>query len=892
MIDNSPTKLAFSAAGLTSAEASVRRQKYGANELAVEKPESAWVKLARQFADLLVIILIIAGALAFFLGERTDAIVILSIVLINAIIGFVQEFRTEKMLDALKKLVAPSAQVWRAGKKITIPAREIVVDDVIFLKPGTRVPADAKLIAADDLNVDEAILTGESAPVIKNSHSKKPEECTVFAGTIIEAGSGRAVVTKIGGKTEFGKVATLTTQVTKGASPLTKEMKTIGVFVGKVSLVISVILFAVGYFWQDYSLIESLLFAVAVAIAAVPEGLPVTITTALALGMRRLAGKRALVRDLKSVETLGATTIICSDKTGTLTRNQMTVTRIWLSKSGEFEATGGGYDPTKGRVKLVERGRDSEMLFAIADACNEAELVKSKSGWHIVGDPTEAALKVVARKFGSLPKWSRLKTFPFHADRKRMSVVVAPSRSHEEVKIFAKGAPEHLLECCTHFLDGQRVRPLDAKTRKRILDHTGIFAGNALRVLAGAYREIKTSEVKQLSAETAERKLIFVGLFGMYDAPRSDTKEAVRLCEQAGIRITMITGDNGLTARAIGKVVGLADDTTPIVTGSELDQLSATALLKLLRKKQNIIFARVKPADKLRIVEAYKKLGEVVAVTGDGVNDAPALKSADIGVAMGRTGADVAKEAASLVLTDDSFSSVVAAVAEGRRIYANMRKFVIYIFSCNIGELVVIFTAIILRLPIPLTAALILLVDLGTDLLPSLALGVDPADPEAMRQPPRDPRKRILEKDFVKHFVVVGLLIGALVIGGYLGVLFLGGWEWGSQLAFDSPLHRHAASFAFATLVIIQLFNAFNFRSDKLSAFSARVQTNLWLWVSILISVLLVWTVVELPAAQTLFKTSGLSLAEWGAVVVLSAGILVFEESRKFFARTFVKQKC
>ncbi len=873
--------------GLIPAEVIRNRHKFGANELEVKHPEEWWRKLAKQFSDLLVVILLFAGILAFFLGEQIDAIVILVIVAANALIGFFQEFKTERMLEALQKLVAPEAKVLRAGKMKIISAKEVVAGDILILEEGMKIAADGILLEANEMKIDEAILTGESLPVGKVAERRANVDCVaakkeskIFSGTELLSGSGRAIVCAVGKETEFGKIAKLTTHTKKSESPLTKEMRTVGIFVGKVSLIISVLLFVVGYFWQGYSFIESLLFAVAVAVAAVPEGLPVTITTALALGMRRLADKKALVKDLKSVETLGATTVICSDKTGTLTRNQMVVRRGFLFSSGEFEISGVGYDPRSGKVQTT-KNFDSQKLFEIVDACNEADLTKKGKTWRILGDPTEGALLVAARKFGIRMKWKRTKTFPFDSDRKRMSVVAGN-------EVLAKGAPEKILNRCTHFLENGKAKKLTPQIRSEIIMRAEAQANDALRVLGAAFRKVKSSE-RNLNHEKAEKNLIFVGLLGMYDAPRKEVKEAVRLCEDAGIRITIITGDFGVTAQAIAHELGIVNKKVRIITGVEMSRMKDSKLKEILAKKENIIFARVRPADKLRVVETYKKLNEVVAVTGDGVNDAPALKRADIGIAMGRCGADVAKEASSLILTNDSFASIVDAVAEGRRIYGNMRKFIAYIFSCNIGELTVVFLAIILQIPIPLTAILILLVDLGTDLLPSLALGIDPADPLAMQESPRNPKQRVLQGKFVFHFIWVGILIGLLVLAGYLGVLLQSGWSFGDVLLLDSPLHLRAASFAFATLVIIQLFNAFNFRSSVLSAFSPRTKRNNFLWFSIAVSVLLVFLIVEFPLAQKVFGTAHLTSYEWLIIVAISASILFFEESRKMFSRVFNK---
>ncbi len=876
--------------GLIATEIAERQIKYGVNEITGKPPEPLWRKALRQFTDLLVLILIGAGLLALFSGETTDAIVILSIVFLNAAIGFAQEYKTERALAALKNLTAPEARVLRAGKEALIPARELVPGDVIILTEGMKVPADAHLVEANELKVEQAALTGESMPVYKTAeHTTERFGDMVLSGTNIASGSGRAIVLRIGMQTEFGKVAKLTTETTKEESPLTKEMQTIGAFVGKVSLAISAILVGIGMY-QGRDLAESVLFAVAVAVAAVPEGLPVTITAALALGVRRLAKQKALMRELRSVETLGATTVICSDKTGTLTENQMTVVQGWLPGQQDFTVTGSGYDPTSGEVQLEKQNHAAQILFTIADRCNEAKLVEGDNpdtteteDWHILGDPTEGALRVVARKFGIVESVEKpLKDFPFDSERKRMSIIF-PEKNRAVV--YAKGAPEQILSRATHYLDGQQVKLFTPELKRKILVQNEVLAGKALRVLALAYRELESRAITNLTPETAEDKLIFVGLLGLIDPPRPEVAHAVELCGKAGIRIIIVTGDNGITARAIAEDLKLADATTPITTGDELAKMPEPKLKKLLSSNGNLIFARMQPADKLRIVNAYKDLNEVVAVTGDGVNDAPALKRADIGVAMGITGTDVAKEAASMVLVDDSFASIVTAVKEGRQIYANMRKFVLYIFSCNIGELFVIFAAIILAVPAPLTAILILLVDLGTDVLPSLALGVDPVEPDIMQRKPRDPAARMLTGQFVWHFLWLGLIIGSLVLGGYFYVLIEGGWVWGQALDANSFTQQHAATFAFATLVIIQLFNAFNFRSERYSILSPRVKVNYSLWGAVLVSVLLVVAVVELPFLQLYLGTTALSLVEWGILTAIAASVIVVEELRKTFAR-------
>ncbi|MDP2624804.1 MAG: HAD-IC family P-type ATPase, partial [Candidatus Peregrinibacteria bacterium] len=647
------------------------------------------------------------------------------------------KFKAEKALEALQRMLSPHAKVIRNGKVIQVDANRLVPGDIILLGEGDNVPADSRLIEQNELQVDESPLTGESVPVHKQTEAinKKilhldEHENIIFMGTAITHGTGKAVVIRTGMNTEFGKIADLTQTTTKDKSPLQKELFKIGVFVGKITLVISTLLLLVGWLWQGKGFAETFLFAVSVAVAAVPEGLPATITIALAIGVQRLAKKNAIMKKLSSVETLGSTTVICSDKTGTLTQNQMTVVKAYLS--GETIEIGGiGYSP-KGKWETKTNTDGLQKLCEAAILCNNAKHSKNKRGkWGILGDPTEGSLLVACaktpHKISVVEKaFKRMNELPFDSVRKMMTTI---DRNKKTKKIFAhlKGAPDEVIKCCTHVYENGKIIKLTPKKKKEIQKVNMEMAEKTLRVLAFAEREMDGQGIpkdkKGYSKALVESKMVFLGLMGMIDPPRKEVFEAVAKAHTAGIKIYMVTGDYGPTAHAIGKELGIVKgDNIEIITGSQLKQYNDKKLRKLLRDKdKEVLFARVSPEHKLKIVRALKHNGEIVAMTGDGVNDAPALKRADIGVAMGITGTDVSKEAADMVLVDDSFGTIVTAIEEGRTIYNNLKKFVFYIFSCNIGELLTVFTAIILGIPAPLTAILILAVDLGTDVLPAIA---------------------------------------------------------------------------------------------------------------------------------------------------------------------------
>lgn len=910
--------------GLKPAEVQKRLQQFGFNELDTSHKVPLWQKFLRQFKDLMVLILIGAAFVSIVVAlientteELIDAYVILGIVVLNAFIGFIQEYRTEKALEALQQLMSPRARVMRAGKDMMIDARLVVPGDMLILAEGDKVAADAVLIEAYEAKVEESALTGESVPVSKEKVNNDIEKIfrggylkedeleaidrdeKIYTGTSLVSGSAVALVVNTGMRTEFGKIAELTATTVKDLSPLQKELYNIGIFVGKITFFISSILFLTGILIQGQTFIESMLFSVSVAVAAVPEGLPATITIALAMGVQRLARRNAIVKQLSSVETLGSTTVICSDKTGTLTKNQMTAKKAYLASGIDLLFSGAGYEP-KGRVDVAEhlngvqtelsKFKDSakgdiEKMMQVISLCNDATLIKERGKWKILGDPTEGALITAAQKCKTnIKNIDRLQDFPFDSDRKRMSVIVDP-KSGKKYELFVKGAPDSILKLSNRILKDGKVRKISKEDKKFIVAENNAMADDALRVLAVAYREVDSKKkLENIEKEDVEKDLIFIGLIGMIDPPRVEVKKAMDMCHEAGIRAIVITGDYGKTAVAIAKELDIVTSKDcRVVTGDELKKMKEDQLRKILKKEEEIIFARVAPDHKMRVVNALKKLGEIVAVTGDGVNDAPALKRADIGVAMGITGTDVAKEASNMVLTDDSFASIVKAIKEGRIIYKNLRKFVWYIFSCNVGELVTVFTAIILQIPAPLTAILILCVDLGTDVLPALALGIDPAEPGIMQEKPRNPKARIMNKKFIFHFLYLGLVIGGLVVGVYLYDLMQHGWNWGDSLGARSYVHLHASTMAFATLVLIQMVNAFNARSERLS--NLKLSVNYHLWGAISVSILLTIAMVHVPAIQSKIHTVDLSLNEWGLVLLTSSAIFFIEETRKAFLR-------
>jgi Ca2+-transporting ATPase len=876
--------------GLGQEQVQERLARFGPNELAPAKKTSAlWIFL-RQFGNLLIAILIAATVISLLLGEHLDAYVILAIVLACAILGFVQEYRAEKAAAGLQKLAAPTATVIRGGTELLIPARQVVPGDVLVLHTGDRVAADARLLEQVNLQTDESLLTGESTPVSKDvaplaAPDIRPadQKCMVFGGTVVTYGRGRAVVTATGMETEFGRIARMLTEVSHEQTPLEKRMQVTGRVLSVICLVVAAGVTLLGVF-RGHSWLEMLLWGISLAVAAVPESLPAVVTGALAIGTTRMARRRAIVKRLPAVETMGSTTVICTDKTGTLTKNEMTAR--WLFLDGrEIEVGGAGYEPL-GEFRddgvRIDPGADPVLKQAarIAILCNDARLEAEGGGWAVRGDPTEAALLVLGRKAGldldeTAASFPRVAEIPFSSESTRMTTIHQAPRGF---LMCVKGAPESVLPRCVQKMTGSAAELLGDKDREEIMAAGARMGHQALRVMGLAYRPL---EAVPEPASEPDRDLVWVGLVGLMDPPRDESKGAVRRCREAGIRVIMITGDHPDTAAAIAREVGLISPrakSQAVLTGTELKNLNNAQLRRALKKVS--VFARVAPEHKLLLVEALKSQGEVVAMTGDGVNDAPALKRADIGVAMGLTGAEVTKETAAMILADDNFATLVGAVEEGRAIFDNIKKYLIFLLSCNLAEIFVLAGAFFIGLPLPLIALQILWVNLTTDGLPALALGVDPKAPDIMKRPPRPPREGIFS-------TTVTWLLG--VISVYLTLILIPLFAWyyyGNPRNLSDPeqVLVQARTMVFITLVLAEMANAFNCRSDRLSLFRVGVFKNHFLVAAVVISLGLMAAVIEVDPLARLFHTVPLRWQDWLLALGLGLTLLPVVELTKLIS--------
>lgn len=894
--------------GLSAGEAEKRLAQYGYNEFKEEKKTSAWKLLAEQFKSILIIILMAAVALSVVIGlvnyrpgaglpeEITDAIVIFAIVVAAVLLGFIQEYRSEKAMAALKKMAALTATVIRDGTDVEMPSREIVPGDVVVLDTGDKVPADLRLIEVYNLSTQEASLTGESTPVEKTIATIAEADVAIgdrknmaFGGTAVTYGRGRGVAVATGMRTEFGKIAAMLQEVGEEETPLQKNMGKVGKVLGYACLgIVAVIVALQLVFSTGHTFVEMFIWGVSLAVAAVPEALPAVVVISLSIGMQRMAKRHALIRRLSAVETLGSTTVICSDKTGTLTQNEMTVRQIYAG-GRLIDVSGAGYEPkgefqSGGRVADIAGDEAVRTMMKIGALCNDSKLVRTDSVWDVKGDPTEGALVVLSAKAGvaqedANTEFPRIDEIPFSSERKMMTTL---HRTPRGIVAYSKGAPETVLESCSKIMLESTERPITAKERQEVLVTAQQMAGNALRVLGTAYKPVDNTVPS--CKEDAEKGMVFIGLAGMIDPPRPEVKDAIKLCEQAGIRSIMITGDHKVTAAAIARELGILKDGMA-VTGAELDKMTKEEFETNVGKID--VYARVSPAHKLKVIDAFARKGEVVAMTGDGVNDAPALKKADIGVAMGIKGTDVSKEAAAMVLTDDNFASIVAAVEEGRGIFANIKKYLMYLLSSNVGELLLMAGAILfgplIGLPagaLPLIAVQILLVNLITDGFPALALAVDPPDPDIMRQKPRPRGQGIFTRP----------VVALMSIGGVWSALVnLGIFKWALDAGKDMV---EAQSLTFLTLIVIQFFKAYNFRSDKRSVFEIGMFRNKWLNLAVLSQVGLLIAIVEVPFFNEIFNTFPLTLQEWIIVVLLAATIFpVLEVSKAFIRRQEGKKR-
>jgi P-type Ca2+ transporter type 2C len=888
--------LGTSRQGLSAGQAATRLARDGPNVLAPAPRPHLARRFAGQFKDLFAAILLGAAILSMLAGSREITIAILAVVLLNAVVGFVQEYRAERAVEALHRLLPQGARVIRDGEVLEIPAAGVVRGDLLVLEEGAQVPADARVMEETALVADHAVLSGESVPQRRIASAIRagpgladlPPNC-VFMGTSITSGSGIGVVFATGMHTAFGAIAGLTMTIQDEPSPLQRQVARMARTVAASAAVVGVALFGIGWA-SGIPLVANFLFALGVMVAMVPEGLPATLTLALAMGVQRMARRRALLKRLSSVETLGSTTVICTDKTGTLTLGAMTVQRA-LAAEIRWNISGVGYAPDGAWIPAeggTVRGGPPDLLLRCAVLCNRARLLPDPDGaWHIQGDPTEGALLVAARKAGltadaALDAEPRLRELPFDPVRKRMSTI---HRTRDGgIRAYVKGAPQEILARCSRMLGPDGIVALEGGPRERIVAANDEYAREALRVLGFAYRELP--DAADLSRpDEVERDLVFLGLMAMLDAPRPDVAQAVAAAQQAGIRILMVTGDYGLTAEAIARRLGIVrSGGARIIAGSELDGLDDATLLATIDRGE-VIFARVSPAHKLRVVTALRRRGEVVAVTGDGVNDAPALRRADIGIAMGLTGTDVAKEAAAMILLDDSFATIVAAIEEGRTVFSNFRKVTIQVFSHNLGELLPIIFGVIFHTPLPLTALQVLSIDMGTDVLPSLALGAEPPEAGVMQVPPRSQRESLLGPRVAGRILFRGAIVSATAVAGFVLALLRGGWVWGHPLPVNAPLYREAITMTNAGIVITQIANAYTNRTDLTSLFRIGPLHNAFLNIGEVVAVAIILAIAYWPPAQTFFNTAPVPRWGWALVGAGAVALLVAEETRKAIAR-------
>jgi Ca2+-transporting ATPase len=898
--------------GLTGEEARRRLARDGPNELQSEKPVPAWRRFLAQFADVLVVLLLVATAISaglwFFERESAlpyEALAIFAVVLLNALLGYVQESRAATAVAALRRIAAAQAHVIRDGERHTVPAAVVVAGDIILIEEGDTIAADARLILSTALQTAEGALTGESLPIPKDTVPVSEDaplgdrHNMVFSGTAATFGHGRAVVVATGMRTEMGRIAGLLKDTPEETTPLQKELDRVGRMLGTVVVIIAVVMIATILLVEDVrgfsAIFDVLILGVALAVAAVPEGLPAVVTAVLSLGVQRAARRNAIVRHLSAVETLGSANVIASDKTGTLTKNEMTV-RVVATASGQVRLGGTGYAP-EGDVEREGGGTIDGPLreefvraLAAADRANNAVLQERDGRWYVQGDPTEGALIVAARKAGLerdalAARFGRLAEVPFSSDRKLMSTLHSDAEQQERFLALTKGAPDVLLARCTGELVGGEIRPLTGSRRTEIISTNDSFAREALRTLGVAFRSLPkdTFELDDVGEEL-EQDLVFLGLIGMIDPPRDEATEAVARTRAAGIRPIMITGDHPITASVIARELGIAADGRA-VSGPELSKMSDSDLDRTVREVS--VYARVNPEHKLRIVQALQRSGLTVAMTGDGVNDAPALKTADIGIAMGITGTDVSREASDMVLADDNFATIVAAVEEGRAIYSNIRKFLRYLLSSNIGEVMTMFFGVILAdaiglspnggVVLPLLATQLLWINLVTDGAPALALGVDRPERGLMNVPPRPRSEGVITRRMWASIFFVGTIMaaGTLLV---LDASLPGGFIEGTGTL------RYAQTMAFTTMVFFSLFTIFNARSDEKSAFPGMF-TNRWLWAAIALSLALQAAVVYVPFLQQAFSTVGLTPLDWIRCAVAGSSVLILRELSKAIMR-------
>ncbi|MEG0122899.1 MAG: cation-transporting P-type ATPase [Enterococcus sp.] len=868
--EDSFAKIDSSKSGLTDQEAQKRMEKYGKNVIATTQRQSMLKTFLTNFTSMMAILLWIAGFIALLTGTPELGIAIWLVNIINGVFSFWQQYRAQQATSALQKLLPSYVKVVRNGQSNKILASELVPGDIVTLNSGDNIPADGRLLTADSLEVNQSSLTGESTTVNKEIDiqteealkraGKYAEANLVYEGTSVVNGSGVFVVLATGMATEFGQIASLTTSVTDVKSPLQKELDILTRQLSMIAIVIGILFFIAAVFFVGYPWAKAFIFALGMVVAFIPEGLLPTVTLSLAMAVQKMAKKNALVKHLNSVETLGETTVICSDKTGTLTKNEMTIEKVWLPNAN-YTVSGTGYEPNgivkKGAKRIdLSQEKDLLQLLRIGSLCNDSAIEEKNDYYQLVGSPDEGSILILAAKadydlIDEQKDYPRKSELPFDSKRKRMSTI----HTHDNQQyVFTKGGITEVLSCCQNYLKNGQIAPLDDTLKKQILTQNDSFAKDGLRTLAFAYRPLKSNE--ELTIENCEQNLIFVGITASQDPPRENVMDAIQKCHDAAIRIIMVTGDYGLTAESIARKIGIVkSDDVRVITGDDLAAMSEATLKENLRHE--IIFARVAPEQKYRVVSTLQSLGEVVASTGDGVNDAPALKKADIGVAMGITGTDVAKEAADMILTDDNFTSIVNAIEEGRTVYNNIRKFLLYILNSNMPEAIPSLLFLISKgtIPLPLTVMQILTIDLGTDMLPALGLATEQTEAGTMKKPPRKQSEHLLTKQIIlKAFAWYGLLASLISIGAYLFVNHLNGWP-SVALASNGKVYAMATTMTLAAIVFCQIGAVFNCRTEKQSLFQIGLFSNKRILGGIIFEVILITCLMYLPFLQKLFGT-------------------------------------
>jgi Ca2+-transporting ATPase len=872
--------------GLTSQEAKLRLKKYGYNKLSEKRQIPFIHKFITHLKDLFGILLLVAAILSYASGSPELALIILAVVFVNIFVSIIQEARAEKAMETLKSWMPEYAKVFRDGELKKISVREIVPGDIVQLEEGDRVPADARLLEVFDLWTNNVPLTGESEPqprvaeavkIVEKAYLYAPD--LVFMSTSVAKGQGKAVAYATGMETQFGKIASLTQTIKEADSPLQKEIALTAKYDFIIAVVVGTVFFIVSKFLLGASVQASFLFMIGVMVACVPEGLQVTVSSALAINVLKMVKQHVLVKRLSAVQTLGSVTVICTDKTGTITKGEMTVNKLWV-KDKIIEVSGLGYMPAgdftiNGEPLKEGETKSLDKLLEIAALCNGAKIDPPNDrnkNWSVIGDPTDGALLVAALKYGQSIE----------------ELIVEEPTIDILPLIFTKGAPRNILDVCNKVFVEGKIEDLNQENMDWIETRIHEFANEGLRVIAFAYKQIPKCDYKK--DEETEKDLIFVGLAGMRDPPRKEVKNAVQKAKQAGIKTVIITGDYGPTAQAIAQEVGIVDkEFCQVIRGVDLENLNDQAIVDEV-KKGNVIFARVSPEQKLRIVKVLKKSGEVVAVTGDGANDAPSLKEADIGVAMGASGTDVAREAADIVLLNDSFASIVKAVECGRAIYENIRKFIVYVFSHNWAELIPYVLYAVLAIPLPLLVVQVLAIDLAIDVIPSLALSREPPEAGIMQEPPRSSKERLFTRRVFGRSLFIGIIIAVGAMIGCISAWTAGGWEFGQSLASDSPVYIKGVTMTFAGIVVAQAGNVLACRTSKQSIFKTSLKTNKWIIAGIVSQISILAVLVYVPLLQHVFGTTALGVTDWIYLISLALIVVFAEEIRKFLSRRFGKK--